>query len=115
MLGQAVTQEEAGTKQLIVELERCQESTGTALQNWTSSTMVQQWDNKVHSEQDLRSSVEIRDCKIWLLGDSATALSISTFSSRGWQRRGHCLCHGLLAGLSLTMKLESFSQVIGEF
>ena len=115
MLGQAVTQEEAGTKQLIVELERCQESTGTALQNWTSSTMVRQWDNKVHSGQDLRSSVEIQDCKIWLLGDSATALSISTFSSRGWQRRGHSLCHGLLAGLSLTMKLESSSQVIGEF
>ena len=115
MLGLAVIQEEAGTKQLIVERERCQESTGAALQNWTSSTMVQQWDNKVPLEQDWRSSAEIQDCKIWLLGDSATALNISTFLSRGWQRREHYLSHALLAGLSLTMKLESSSQVIGEF
>ena len=111
MLGQ----EEAGTKQSIVEQELCQQSTEIALQNWTSSTMVQQWDTKVHLEQDSRSSVEIQDCKIWWLGDSATVPSISTFSSRGWQRRGHCLFHDLRAGLSLTMKLGLFSQVIGEF
>ena len=65
---------------MIAELELYQESTEIVLQNWTSSTMVQQWDTKVHLEQDLRSSVEILDCKFLLLGDSATAPSISTFS-----------------------------------
>ena len=100
---------------MIVELELYQGSTETALQNWTSSSMVQQWDIKAHLEQDLRSSVEIQDCKIWWLEDSARALSIFTSSSRGWQRRGHCSFHALLADLSLTMKLGSFSEVIEEF
>ena len=100
---------------MIAKLELYQESTEIVLQNWTSSTMVQQWDTKVHLEQDLRSSVEIQVCKIWLLEDSARALSIYTSSSRGWQRRGHCLSHALLADLSLTMKLGSFLQVIEEF
>ena len=115
MLGRVVIQEEAGTKQLIAELELYQESTETVLQNWTSSTMVQQWDTKVHLEQDLKSSVETQVCKIWSLEDSARALSISTSSSRGWQRRGHCSFRALLAGLSPTMKLGSFLQATEEF